>query len=327
MAGNLFFLFGVGYEFMTIVEKVSVLGFLGIVGTVYLSEFGVLAGAAVKKLWGKDWRKVMFCKSAMVIHFLAVVGVLCVCYGYFIEPYWVEVNTVRIETDKLSEENFRVVQISDMHCDVKMRNEERIVELINAMEPDVIVYTGDSLNDASALKLFKKTMKGLEARQAKLAVRGNFDVWHRVSLDVFGGTGFEVLDKKTVEISKGAESIGISGLSCGDPEGFRNLLEKNREGRYNVFAYHYPDLIEEMEGLNVDLYLCGHTHGGQIALPFYGALITLSKHGKKYEAGSYRVGETDVYVNRGIGMEAGSAPRVRFFARPEVTVFEIGPKR
>ncbi len=84
------------------------------------------------------------------------------------------------------------------------------------------------------------------------------------------------------------------------------------------------DLIEDLKNLNVDLYLAGHTHGGQIALPIYGALITLSKFGKKYESGMYTVDDTILYVNRGIG---GHASAVRFFARPEITVFEVGPKR
>jgi hypothetical protein len=77
--------------------------------------------------------------------------------------------------------------------------------------------------------------------------------------------------------------------------------------------------------VKVDLYCAGHTHGGQVALPLYGALITFSKYGKKYEAGLYREGETWLYVNRGIGMEGGSTPRVRFWAPPEVTVIEVSP--
>jgi len=84
--------------------------------------------------------------------------------------------------------------------------------------------------------------------------------------------------------------------------------------------------MDYVNGSIVDVYLCGHTHGGQIALPFYGALTTLSKHGKKYEAGLYHEGNTRLYVNRGIGLEGGKAPPMRFFARPEITVFEIGPK-
>jgi len=79
------------------------------------------------------------------------------------------------------------------------------------------------------------------------------------------------------------------------------------------------------EGKDVDLYCAGHTYGGQIDLPFYGALMTLSKYGKKYEAGLYRKEGTWMYVNRGIGMEGCPAPRVRFCARPELTIIEIYP--
>ena len=86
-------------------------------------------------------------------------------------------------------------------------------------------------------------------------------------------------------------------------------------------------MAESLEGLNVDLYLSGHTHGGQVRLPFYGAPVTLSRFGKKYEAGMYTsIGcETKLYVNRGIGLENKPAPKVRFLCRPEITVFELKP--
>ena len=89
--------------------------------------------------------------------------------------------------------------------------------------------------------------------------------------------------------------------------------------------YQCTCLVEDMENLNVDLYLCGHNHGGQVALPIYGPLVTFSKCGKKYESGVYDVNDTIVYVSRGIGM-SGRFPRVRFLARPEITVFDIQPK-
>jgi predicted MPP superfamily phosphohydrolase len=73
------------------------------------------------------------------------------------------------------------------------------------------------------------------------------------------------------------------------------------------------------------LFLTGHVHGGQVALPFYGAIITLSKYGKKYEKGRYDIDGKVLYVNRGVGMEGDFVPRVRFFSRPEITVFHIRP--
>ena len=90
-----------------------------------------------------------------------------------------------------------------------------------------------------------------------------------------------------------------------------------------MFLYHYPDEIDAVLTHGIDFYCAGHTHGGQVSLPWYGALITLSRFDKQYESGRYRKGDTTLYVNRGIGMEGGDAPRVRFCARPEVTVLEV----
>ena len=74
---------------------------------------------------------------------------------------------------------------------------------------------------------------------------------------------------------------------------------------------------------DVDLYLAGHTHGGQIALPFYGPVITFSRYGRQYARGEFHVGATTLYVSRGLGFEGGGAPRARFLARPEIVVVEV----
>ena len=308
-------------------EKISLLLFLFVVTAVYILELFFILVFVVTKLGHGQTTNILWCKPAIVTHLLAIAGIICFLYGYFIEPYWIELKVIPIRTDRLKKTSFRLAQISDLHCDKKERNEKRIIELINRMAPDIIVFTGDAINTASALPLFKDTMTNLNAGPAKLAVRGNVDVSYWKDLDLFTGTGFELLDEKTVVLRKDGETIYISGLTCENASGFRDLLQSIPDGHYSVFLYHYPGLVEDLEGLNVDLYLCGHTHGGQVALPIYGALITLSKFGKKYESGMYTVGDTMLYVNRGIGLEAGSAPKVRFFARPEITVFDIGPRK
>ncbi len=92
---------------------------------------------------------------------------------------------------------------------------------------------------------------------------------------------------------------------------------------FKVFLYHYPGLIYTLADRGIDLHCAGHTHGGQVALPFYGAITTMARFGKRFEAGLYRVHNTQLYVNRGIGMEGGYAPRVRFWCRLEVSLLEI----
>jgi len=311
---------------MLMSELIVLVVFLLVVAAVYILEFGFVIVFIFNKLQKRNKRNPLLTKPAILIHILAVIGVGCFLYGYFIEPYRVEVKRVPIRTGKLKQTSFRIVHISDLHCDRKIRNEKTVVELVNNLEPDVIVFTGDAVNTPSALPLFKETMKDLKAPLGKFAVYGNFETRHWSGLDYYSGTGFKLLDSQTVVLKKNGEALSISGLSCEKPQDVADVLEKLPAESFDVFLFHFSDLIEDIEGLNVDLYLCGHTHGGQVSLPFYGALITLSKQGKKYEAGMYKVGKTILYVNRGIGLEARPAPQVRFLARPEVTVFDIVPE-
>ena len=129
-------------------------------------------------------------KLTIVVHLLAIVGVVCFAYGYFIEPYWIDVHHVNIQSSKLKGNSLTIVQISDLHCDKKIRNENKLPQIINAIKPDVIVFTGDSLNANEALPVFHKTLASLQANLGKLAVRGNFDVWYPIDKNLFNDTGF-----------------------------------------------------------------------------------------------------------------------------------------
>ena len=305
-------------------ERFAILIFLGGIALVYVCEFSVLLKILFRKLRGSEWRAG---KWTYALHGMSILGILCISYGYFIEPYWIEVAAVEIKTDKLSRTSLRIVHFSDTHCDRRLRNEREVVERINALKPDIIVFTGDTLNVREALPRFREMMASLQATMGKYAVRGNFDVCYWQDLKVFKNTGFTVLDKDSVHLRKNGESIRIAGLSCAYTNGHKAVLAPLPHESYNVFLYHVPDLAEDIGDLPVDLYLAGHTHGGQVALPFYGALATLSKHGKKYESGRYDIGSAVLYINRGIGMEGGPIPRVRFWARPEITILDIVPRK
>jgi predicted MPP superfamily phosphohydrolase len=300
--------------------------FISCIAAVYLLETALLIRFVFAKITGNPKYNIMLKKRALVVHFLALAGIGCFLYGHFVELYRIQVTTIPIRTDKLSQTTFRIVHISDLHCDRKPRNEKRMVELVNQLRADVIVFTGDAVNTPAAVPLFKNTMKNLQASLAKLAVKGNFEVFAWSPFDLYNDTGFELLYAQTIPLTKNGETIHILGLSCTTPAGFKPLLRSVPKADFSVFLYHFSDLVESVGDLNLDLYLCGHTHGGQVALPLYGAVITLSKFGKKYEAGMYTVGGTILYVNRGIGIEPLPAPQVRFCTRPEITVFDIMPE-
>ncbi|MFH1856600.1 MAG: metallophosphoesterase [Candidatus Omnitrophota bacterium] len=304
-------------------EAVSILAFLSVIAALFILETVLIVKFIIAKL-SKGEIKIGF--KTIVAHTIAFAGILCVLYGFFIEPYWIDVKTVDITTDKLENTGLKVVQISDLHCDKKVINEYKMINIINGLNPDIIVFTGDALNNSIALPRFRSVLRNLKAKIGKYAVRGNVEVIYFGGLNIFEGTDFKVLDKQSVELAKDGEEFFISGLSFAYAGKYYEVLKDIPEDKYNIFLNHYPDLIEDVKGLNVDLYLAGHTHGGQIRFPFYGALVTFSKYGKKYEAGEYHVGDTILYVNRGIGLEGGFSPRVRFLARPEITVFNIKPK-
>lgn len=308
-------------------QFVSAATFVAIVAAVYIREIFLLSAFLRNRLQHKESPPVLRTPSAVINHILAAAGLLCIVYGYSIEPRWIEVKSVEISTAKLARPSLRIVQISDLHCETKIGNENKMVEIINSLNPDLIVFTGDSLNTPKALPIFRDAMRRLKAKIGKYAVRGNEDFQVFVGRDLFYNTGFHLLNRETVRLAKDGEAFFISGLSYQYSDEWPELLDKIPAGFYSIFLYHKADLIEDLKDANVDLYLAGHAHGGQVALPLYGALITLSKYGKKYEAGEYSVNGTTLYVNRGIGTEGKVFLTARFFAQPEITVFDIKPTK
>jgi predicted MPP superfamily phosphohydrolase len=298
--------------------------FVSTVFLIYLSE-AILFSLFVYNKLRKRKRRTLLNKRALPIHFIAILGIVCFFYGYFVESYNIEVNNIEIRTSKLKNTSFRILQFSDLHCDKRPANEKQIVQIINDLKPDIIAFTGDAINRPRFLPVFKETMNNLKAPLGKFAIYGNWETEHWPGLDYYSQTDFKLLNKKTISLEKNNETIALSGLSWEYGRTADDLLRNLSSENYNIFLFHSPDLAGYIHNYSIDLYLCGHTHGGQIALPFYGALITMTKNGKKYEAGQYTISKTLLYVNRGLGMDS-YPPRIRFCARPEITVFDIIPE-
>ncbi len=306
-------------------EGISLLIFLLLLLVIYGVETLLLVDYVWGRLCKRPGKSELSFRRYLIFHVAAVMGIGCWLYGHFIEPNWVDVHVTTIPTPKLKISRFRLVQISDLHCDWRIRNEEKMVRIINDLKPDIVVATGDYCNHSLGLPHLRDVLHRLEAPLGKFAVMGNQDTHWPRPVNLLDGTGFHWLDQEAVTAVKGPDSIGISGINFGHSHVPVDPVKALPRDRFNVFLYHTPDLIEDVSGPGVDLYLCGHTHGGQVTLPWYGALLTFSKFGKKYESGLYRVGQTTLYVNRGLGLEPRPGPQVRFLARPEIAVFDIVP--
>lgn len=307
-------------------ELVSVLLFVLVILTICGLEIAILVRSIRNRLHGLFARKILFAKPAIGVHALILSMFGCLLYSYFVEPRWIDVHSTTLRTVKLKDTGFRIVQITDLHCDRTAGNEERVVRIVNGLKPDIVVATGDYLNDRAGLSRLRQMLSRLEAPLGKFGVTGNFEVRCWSDLDPFEGTGFRKLEREVVVVTKGTDCIAVSGMGYVPSDAIVEPVEGPTNDRYDVFLFHTPDLVEDFAHRGIDLYLCGHTHGGQVAMPWYGALITLSKFGKKYESGMHCVGDTSLYVNRGLGLEPRPAPQVRFLARPEIAVFDILPE-
>jgi len=264
---------------------------------------------------------------------LAGGGVACIAWGAFFEPYRLEVTRTQIVSPKLNgaKRPVRIVHISDLHCDPKVRNELKLPGVIARLSPDLIVYTGDSINSLGGLNNFQRCMTQISEIAPTFVSRGNWDTYFG-DIDYFGDTGATELHGANQPLDIAGTRVWVAGAGVLDPhmpEPAAGVLNRALAGipeeDFKIFLYHYPDLIYSLADRKVDLHCAGHTHGGQVALPFYGALLTVSRYGKQFEAGLYSpAANTYLYVNRGIGME-GRAPRVRFWCRPEVSLIEIAP--
>lgn len=300
-------------------EYLPLLVFLTFVGSVFaLSVTGLIRltlerAGKLSPLLGNARRR------RQIVFGLAALGLTCIAYGAMIEPYWPEVTYLRLKGPGL-QRPVRLVHLSDLHCDTHPRLEPRLPGLIAEQHPDAIFFTGDSINTREGLPILRQFLTALARIAPTFVVMGNWDSWYWSDVHLFEGTGVHELDGEVVRCGE----LAVGGVAVEHEARLPQVLKSLQKTPFSVLLFHYPDLIYEVAG-KTDLYLAGHTHGGQVALPLYGAFITHSKYGKRFESGLFQVQGTSLYVNRGIGMEGGQMPRVRFCARPEITVIEVVP--
>jgi uncharacterized protein len=274
--------------------------------------------------WRGDKPPTRFLHERTVVLALASGVIVCFLYGRFIEPYRPEITNVAIPNARIrSGTSLRIVHISDLHSEGSPRLEPRLPGLIAAQKPDLIVFTGDTVNGVQGLPTAGKLFKALSMIAPVYAVRGNWDL--RLDDAAFAAFGVSNLDRGGVLLDVRGNRVYVMGARDGSEQVLPSVVSSGPQDAFRILLYHRPDEIENVaRSGNVDLYCAGHTHGGQVALPWFGAIITLSKLGKRYESGLHRVADTYLYVNRGIGMDK-IGPHLRFFARPEITVIDVQP--
>jgi predicted MPP superfamily phosphohydrolase len=242
-----------------------------------------------------------------------------------IEPYWLEVAHVRLTSDKL-ERPVKIAVIADFQTDRIGPYERHVLQQLMRQRPEMVLFAGDYLqappHDFQQLcRGFQDLLKqaGLSAPRGVYAVAGNTDVasWPQF----FQGLPVTVI---TQSAHFANDDIVITGLSVRDT--FNPILKLAApDNRFHIVLGHAPDFA--LGDVQADLMIAGHTHGGQVQLPWIGPLITLSRVPRAWASGVTRLsGDRTLVVSRGVGMERRDAPRLRFLCRPQLVVIEVHPR-
>jgi predicted MPP superfamily phosphohydrolase len=255
--------------------------------------------------------------------------------AYVVEPLAVEMTELSLALDHLDPAlpPVRVVHITDTHIERYGFREMDVVRRVNALQPDLVVLTGDYLNlsnidDPQAAQDFRHFVAQLEAPYGIYAVRGSVEVAPDTMARLLEGTPVVWLEQEAVTLEVRGQRLALVGVACShrqelDAARLAQAMSGLPDDAFTLLLYHSPDLIHEAAAQGVDLYLAGHTHGGQLRLPFYGAIVTFSRYGRRYASGLFEEAGTRMYVSRGLGFEGGGMPRARFLCRPEVVSLEL----
>jgi predicted MPP superfamily phosphohydrolase len=304
---------------------------------VRLLVFGGLIGAALLAHWRGRRRGVKAQpRSAIVLFLVANLGFSAVQMdAYIVEPLLLETTELSLSFDDLdpAAPPVRVVHLSDIHIERNSFREAQVVQKVNALQPDIVVLTGDYLNlsrlsDPTSAAHFRHFVTQLDAAYGIYAVRGSVEPTLESMAWLVEGTDVVWLEQEAVTIDVRGQLVTLVGAACShhqelDAARLAQAMDGIPADAFTVLLYHSPDLIAEATEHQVDLYLGGHTHGGQLRLPFYGAIVTNSIYGKRYASGLFERDDTAMYISRGIGFEGGGMPRARFLCRPEIVSIEL----
>lgn len=247
--------------------------------------------------------------------------------AFFVEPNWLATTNVTITDPALAAATggngkCRIVHLSDLHVRPEFRfREKQIVKKVNALQPDLILITGDILEKPGESFTAHELLRGLKARYGVYVVPGNTD-YRKLKPPAFRelleSTGVTLLvnQNKRVVLNNGA--IWLAGLD--DPVHKRDDLTRSLtgipKGEPVILLSHSPNLYVNAVLSEINLVLAGHTHGGQVGIPW---LVRMSEYAYRTPLmrGLFHDGKTTMYVNRGIGTKTFP---VRFLCRPEIAV-------
>ncbi|MBI2252591.1 MAG: metallophosphoesterase [Armatimonadetes bacterium] len=254
-------------------------------------------------------------------------------YAYFIEPYNLKVSEHKINFNFYFSQ-IKIIHISDLHLGAFLKEKwiKEVIHKINQLQADFIFITGDLMDRRKQVEIdrYISILGLLRAKSGIYAVLGNHDQSKEIKelLNSLEKIKIKVLINESEKISLNGFHFWILGVN--DPyigrDNLKLALEGIPEDNFKLLLSHSPDILRRIESKKINLILAGHTHGGQVRLPFFKTLIPFStyKEINYYSSGLFKIKDSWIYVNRGLGMD--NLP-FRFLSSPEITVLKISGKK
>jgi predicted MPP superfamily phosphohydrolase len=250
-------------------------------------------------------------------------------YGVWIRARWVKVRSIDVPVRGLDPalDGYKIAQLSDLHIGslCSRRRAERWVKIANAQKPDLIALTGDYVTNGVLFhEDIAAALGGLRARDAVIATLGNHDYFGlgEPLISLLPRSGILLLRNARHTVSRDGAALEIAGI---DDTWTRNAdvekaLRGFEGGRPLIVLAHDPSLFPDCARHGAALVLSGHTHWGQVGVPFASARWNLARRVFRFSAGLYRDGDTTLYVNPGLGT---TGPPIRLGSAPEITLLVL----
>lgn len=265
---------------------------------------------------------------------IQLVGTILVIESFLYEPSQLRIrHQVLTIPDRPFENNIQFIQLGDLHLERESIREKKLMKALADLKPDFILFSGDFLNlsynsDPDAIQKVSDLFSEINLISPAYFIPGSPAVDLKESLEkIIATTSATPLMNTSILLNINRTQIQLIGLYCSHKphNDYAQLKDiEIQEDAIKILLYHSPDLIYELrDDDNIDLMLSGHTHGGQVRIPFFGAIFTGSLYNRKLQSGLYLLGKTVLSITRGMGFEGMGAPRVRFLCQPEIIHWTI----
>ena len=276
-----------------------------------------------------------------IIIFILIIAAILL-YSRFIATKGLVTKEYKITSSSIQDNfhGFKIVHISDIHYGrtTDKKDINNVVKEVNLLKPDIVVLTGDLIDKDTKLDDILKgeiseALNSINANVGKYAISGNHDSNFSEWENIINDSGFKNLnDTYELIYNDGYTPILLAGLSSNlnnqvdITERYNKILEysnnENIKELYKILLIHEPDYINNIDYSNFNLILAGHSHNGQVRLPFIGGIF-LPNGAKKYYKEHYKINNTDLYISSGIGTSGIS---FRLFNKPSINFYRLTNK-